>query len=536
MNDLAQKFIDRRFHQRDRPARNGLVLVLVLVVVAMLSLAGYAFNELMFSANRASHLSGRQAQATFLVESGVEALKRDLSAPEALRSQSSDPSLQQSLYSGVLVFEDERQGRTGRFSVVTPLPGDEAPTVRFGVANESAKLNLPALVAWDEKQPGVARNALLKLPQMTNEVADSLLDWIDPDIQPREFGSEVDYYAGLDPPYEPRNATVETMEELLLARGVTRPLLLGNDRNRNGVFEPIELAGDQGIATSSSAVSDASQTASMPHQGWSGWLTLSSAEANLDPDGQPKLNLNENDLRKLHAGLLKNFEQPVADFVVLYRQFGPSTDSTTATGTSGTIDWKLEPKHRFATELDVIGARVSAIFASKKEATMVASPLGGEKGDFDQRLPKWLDYVTINPEAVIPGRININLAPPEVLAGIPGLEDADVDAIVSQRGTGSSSSGESRRHPTWLLTEGVLPLEKMKPLLRYITTGGNVHRGQVIGHFDDGGFQARVELVVDASVRPPRIVQWKDLGHQGRAYPESLLIGSAGVEQRIATR
>ncbi len=531
MNDLTRRVFRGRILRLRQCSRNGLVLVLVLVVVAMLSLAGYAFNELMFSANRASHLSGQQAQATYLVESGVEALKQELASAHTLRSQSSDPTLQQSLYGGVLVFEDQRQGWTGRFSVVTPLPGEEAPAVRFGVTNESAKLNLPALIAWDEKQPGVARNALLQLPQMTNELADSLLDWIDSDIQPREFGSEVDYYAGLDPPYEPRNGVIETMEEMLLVRGVTRALLLGNDGNRNGVFEPIELADVEGNDGSSSTIAEASQSASMPHQGWSGWLTLFSAEANLNPDGQPKTNLNENDLRTLHADLLKHFEQPVADFVVLYRQFGTSTDTSTATGTSGTIDWNLEPKHRFTSELDIAGARVSATFAGKKESTMVASPLGGEKGDFDQWLPKWLDYVTLNSAKVIPGRININLAPQEVLAGIPGLEDADVDAIVSRRSTGSSSSGESRKHATWLLTEDILPLDKMKPLLQYVTAGGDVYRGQVIGHFDDGGFQARVELVVDASVKPPRIAQWRDLGHQGRAYPESLLNGDAGTER-----
>jgi len=516
--------------------KRGLVLVLVLVVVAMLSLAGYAFNELMFSANRASRLGGRQAQATYLVESGVEVLKNDLAITGQRRFGTDDPAVETSLYGGVLVTDEERSGSTGRFSIVTPLVSEEAPEVRFGVANESAKLNLPALVAWDERQPGVAREALLELPQMTNEIADSLLDWIDADNEPREFGSEADYYAGLDPPYQPRNGPVEAIEELLLVRDVTRELLLGSDQNHNGVLEPIELAGSESVVGMSSSSSDATGGPSMAHQGWAGWLTLNSAEANLDPNGEPKLDLNHSDLRALHAGLLKNFDQQVADFVVLYRQFGTTTSTESVMGTQGTIDWSVEPTHTFTTPIDVAGTRVSAMFAGKEEAQVVTSPMGAEKAELDQWLPKWLDFVTVNPAPVIAGRININLAPAEVIAAIPGLEEADVDAIVSRRDSGSASTSESRRHPTWLVFEGVFDLERMKPLLEYVTCGGNVHRGQVVGHFDDGGYQARVELVVDASVRPPRIVEWRDLRHLGRAYPEGLLNGPLGEGSQTAMR
>jgi len=512
-------------------------LVLVLVVVAMLSLAGYTFNELMFSANRASRLGGRQAQATYLVESGVEVLKYDLATAGNNHKRSNDPMLAQSMYGGVRVFKDEQRGWTGRFSIVTPVPSDEAPVVRFGLANESAKLNLAALLAWDEKKPGAARDALMKLPRMTNEVADSLLDWIDTDNHPREFGSEVDYYAGLDPPYQPRNGLVGTIEELLLVRGMSRQLLLGSDHNRNGVIEPIEVDKTEQVAGANSTSGDSVGGASMMHNGWSAWITLNSAEANLDPEGQPRINLNDRDLRGLHRRLSKHFDKQVADFVVLYRQFGPSTaTSAVLENTTGSIDWTRKPTHLLATELDLAGVRVSAVFAGKKDPVVLRSPLGDDRSQLDQWLPKWLDYVTINPAPVIVGRININLAPREVLEAIPGLESADVDALLGRRRENSSNSGGSRRHPTWLASEGVISLDKMKPLMEFVTTGGDIHRGQVVGHFDDGGYQARVELVIDASVRPPRIVQWRNLRHLGRAYPESLLNAASGVEEQIARR
>ena len=42
--------------------RRGMVLVLVLIVVAMLSLAGFSFSELMFIEHKGARLAGRQLQ------------------------------------------------------------------------------------------------------------------------------------------------------------------------------------------------------------------------------------------------------------------------------------------------------------------------------------------------------------------------------------------------------------------------------------------------------------------------------------------
>lgn len=44
-------------------------------------------------------------------------------------------------------------------------------------------------------------------------------DWIDSDDLKRMDGAEKEYYEELDPPYEPRNSRVETIEEILLIKG-----------------------------------------------------------------------------------------------------------------------------------------------------------------------------------------------------------------------------------------------------------------------------------------------------------------------------
>ena len=145
-----------------------------------------------------------------------------------------------------------------------------------------------------ERGPVVA--ALMQLPGMTVEVADSLLDWIDADDEPRESGAESEFYERLEPPLKPANAVPTVVEELLLVRGVTRRLLFGDDANRNGSLDSYEQQGGDRLR-SRSADSVASPL------GWNAYLTLFSAEANRDEFEQPHINLNSDDLPGLHRSL-----------------------------------------------------------------------------------------------------------------------------------------------------------------------------------------------------------------------------------------
>jgi general secretion pathway protein K len=58
-------------------------------------------------------------------------------------------------------------------------------------------------------------------------VSDSILDWIDPDDSTRPAGAESDYYLGLTPSYSAKNAPMDSLEELLLVKGVTYNMFYG---------------------------------------------------------------------------------------------------------------------------------------------------------------------------------------------------------------------------------------------------------------------------------------------------------------------
>ena len=73
----------------------------------------------------------------------------------------------------------------------------------------------------------------MALPGMTEDVADAILDWLDTDDEPREFGARSNTTPACRRAYGTKNGPVDTVEELLLVRGVTPQLLFGADINRN---------------------------------------------------------------------------------------------------------------------------------------------------------------------------------------------------------------------------------------------------------------------------------------------------------------
>lgn len=513
------------------PVRRGLVLVLVLVVISMLSLAGFSFADLMLTELEVAGVHGRELQARQSLASGVAYLSALLSLPpEELRDVGrleSNPEAMQ----GIELFRDENELLTGRVTVLSPVLDEEARAsgaVRYGIEDESARLNLQALVQWDKSRKGSGRHALMQLPNMSEQQADAILDWFDEDNVPRDQGAEVDYYAGLEPSYGPTNGPVDVLGELLEVRGVTPELLWGPDTNRNGTVDPREARATSGGRPAAAAPSAAGEGAA-DLQGWSAYLTLYSAEANVDAAGQPRINLNESDLTKLHGALAQRLDVETADFVVLYRQFGPGSGTTQPQQTKATIDLTKPARFTIADVLALVGAKVDATSGADATPVTVASPMTAD--DAGRWLANWLDTVTVSKEARIVGRVNVNRAPRAVLLGIPGLEQAKVDAIAAKRRGEADPADVTLRTGAWLVTEGVLTIAEFRAVLPFVTGGGGVFRAQIVAGFDESPLTARAEVVLDATVRPARAVLWQDLQRLGQAYDRATLWGETGSRQ-----
>jgi DNA uptake protein ComE-like DNA-binding protein len=558
-----------------------MVLVLVLILIALLSFSGYTFSELMFSEYKAADLTLRQAQARAAAESGIESARVFLAQDAETQQQTGGWYDNPTQFHGMAVNDDTRASRRGRFTVIAPrLRGGRQDGVRHGLENESAKLSLALVLQVDQaaknssatstgatststtasssgtstENPG--RKMLMALPGMTEDVADAILDWMDSDSETRELGAEADYYGSLDPAYAPRNGLPKTIEELLRVRGVTPALLFGADANRNGVIDNNESANN--LLQGSQNTDDASAC------GWAAYLTLNSAESTAKADGQAKINLNQSDMQQLYNDLQQVFDADHAKFIVAGRQYTISTTSATATaggtrsdtsqdtdsamskekvatiggddqknqqGQSGTkssqessassgssttgtisslqLDFTAQGNSKLATVLDVVGATVTA------NNVKYNSPF---TEDDKETITKLLENTTVATGTSIPARININQAPRAVLAAVPGMTDELLESISAMRQEDPSNPTVEQQNEAWPYTEGLMDLATLRSMLPYITTAGSVFRGTVVGYFDGGGPAARVEVVLDATVRPARVLFWREVSQLGRGY------------------
>jgi len=175
-------------------------------------------------------------------------------------------------------------------------------------------------------------------------------------------------------------------------------------------------------------------------------------------------------------------------------------------------------KRKLTQVLDLIGKKVQVKFKNEQNQTVLQSPFGEDLVSMSSYMTTLMDQVTIVPDKVIPGRININQAPRDILLGIPGMTEEIVEQIVSQRNPDPGASAGDYGHETWLLTQGLVTLDEMRTLMPFVCARGAVHRAQVIGYYDDGRAASRLEVVLDATQQPARVLLWRDISHLGRGY------------------
>jgi hypothetical protein len=534
--------------------RRGIVLVLVLVVVAILAISTLSFCDLMLNQRRATQTSGQQIQTRVLAESGAELARQFLDRNADDRADAGGIYDNSRRFRDVVVDDAADPRDRGRFTIVAPRIEDRVIVgMRYGLQDESTRLNLRTILQMDKKSPGAAKTMLMGLPGMTEEISDAILDWIDADDTARDQGAEAEYYASLTPPYAPRNAPPESIEELLLVRGVTPQLLFGLDATRLGYAASSSADGTiEGVDNSDG---------SMDH-GWAAYLTLYSAESNVKSDGTAKIDLNGDDLQKLYDDLKTALDDQSAMFIVAYRAYGASTSGATGTANSASNAKTLSPDQfdvsklkataTLTSVLDLIGVTVEvpAPQASqgnqgtpggqgqggqnqpgKSQVIRLQSPFTEDAAAMGDYLPKLMAATTVQSGASVAGRININQATRTVLLCIPGMTSDIVDQIISKRVLDPTSDDLSHHYETWLLSDGIVPLKTMKSLLPLVTAGGSVYRAQIIGALDGGGPAARLEVIFDAGKPPTRLLFWKDVSGLSGGFPAEAAAPASSVDK-----
>jgi len=412
-------------------------------------------------------------------------------------------------------------GVPGTFSVVAPVDGTEP---RYGLVNLSARINLNSLVVYEED---AARLALLQLPGMSQEIADAILDWIDDDDEPRQYGVESSYYESLSPGYRCGNGPLKSLDELLLVKDVTFEALFGRDVNRNGRIDDSEVAN----ANEGDFQNDGSGR-------WCQWLTTSSSESNLRSDGRQKIDLNGPDLAAVFDTLKDEFGDDVAKLVIGYRLYGPiqpeppedvrpvapppSTGFEPSAGRHVTpvrrgikitvvragMILNGGPRYSIRSAFELIGIQIGFVDPT---GDLIRSPWN--VNSLDDSFTAFEQAVTIRPRRRIAGRINVLNAARPVLAGIPGMSDEALEKILEFRAQSDAVGLPSSLATLW--GQANIELTTMRQIAPFLTTGGDVFAGQIIGQLS-GQPYCRLEFTIDTTDRSPRLTMCRDLTNLGR--------------------
>ena len=544
-------------------SRRGVILVVVLIVVVVLTLSVFAFSKFMKAQHRGTNTALRQTQTRLLAESGVEYLRvllfKDQLTIIELGGLYDNPELfcGQIITDGSIGMTGHAAGTqvtlgrgdprdVGRFTVIAPALSEEGLLTgeyfRYGLEDESTKINLRWVLQADLQRPGYGRAILMRLPGITEEIADAILDWIDSSsYEPREFGAKDEYYMSLEPPYYTRNGIPDSLDELLLVRGITPKLLYGIDWNRNGVIdigEPDEYTLDEFEVIDGSL-----------NLGLISFLTLDSRESMITPDGYFKINVNMEDLTELRELLEEVFEeQSWIDYIISFRQqanqqgqpgdasIGDILTSMLGGGgaaATGNTDGKINSL------LDLVGGQ--------------GSPFADDPDEMNEYLPFLYDNLTTSDTPIV-GRININQASRTVLEVFAAQEDSLSEEVALAANVSDALLGTTltqmdvweiideiiayresnpflidlpeMNYPFWPFTHGIITdLAVMKQLEPYFCTQGAVFKANVIGRFDEQSPVCRMEVWLDASegTGPAKIIRIRDISDLGPGYSAEIL-------------
>ena len=528
--------------RRTTPLSGGVALIIVLWVLVILSMLVLSFAATVRVHTRASTNIGRRSTAYLSAVSGLERVMTEL--------------------------EGDVTGYDGLDEAWVYLDSHDDELLQppnayqVSVIDECSKLDINT----------ASREALLALSGMTDELVDAIIDWRDENDEPEPLGAEDDHYQSLSPPYHCANRPFQTVEELLLVKGMIPELLYGYEEDRQPL-SPAERARVEGARTNLSQDGEAVALIDL--------LTVYSISTQEASDGELRLDANEATAdqiaERLAADLDPEVAQDIGRQIERYRsgdrRFTRVADLWNVGGIrSGDAE---QQRAKMAAVVDKLG--IAAGESEQEERApggeqppeeqqgpgggpeippapqpggqMPQLPGGGGRGGSGSgAMPRSLLSIinaqllaqqprqpTGQPnqpggfpqqpeddrqgrpedegapgeeleggappllEEPMAGLININTAPIEVLATLPGMTEELANAIVSHR---ESESFASRGAIVEL--QNVEP-EALEGILDHITVTSSAYCMYALGSIDETEIAVHVTAVIDTSQSPARI-------------------------------
>lgn len=311
---------------------------------------------------------------------------------------------------------------------------------------------------------GMTRNDLLTFIDMGEDVADSILDWVDEDSDVRELGAEEGYYLKNKAfRYVPRNAPMRSLQELELVAGVDPVLVRGEDWNLNGRLDPNENDGDASWPPDNA---DDKLDA-----GWSEYLTAVSTDGGLGVSGKERLDLRTASVGDIQTRLQLDNDQ--ADAVAAYG----------ASLTAKLTDFLVS-------DLSALARNVGASQSARQARALSEDQLALM---FNEAT---LEDSTVQPKHI--GKLNINTCSKETLEHVSGIESALADVIILER----DSRSQGFTSIVDLLQVPAISRARLAQLAAFLTVRSNVFVVHSRGRDSVSGVEVEISAVLDRSTLP----------------------------------
>jgi DNA uptake protein ComE-like DNA-binding protein len=437
----------------------GVLWCMVLLSMLVIGVLHTARMDLLVEKNY-----GDRVQAHYLALAGVERAKA-LIFKDLVARQQAGKNHTGKLYNDANDFQDISLGR-GKFQVFRREPQEDGGSIIYGISDEESRLNLNMATT----------NELTNFTGMTPDIVSAIMTWRNAAPQDGTAtggGANADYYMSLQPPYRPRNGPFQTVRELLMVRGVTPELLLGNDHSQNGFLDSDDDPDDQGPRS-------ATEPPPIPHPGWAALLTVTGTDKNVNAAGKDRVNAQTADESTL-AGV-NGITRPIAQAIVSYRRQHQLQNLDDLLSVTAQNQNQNGANGNGGGNNSQTGGNQGGGNGSGNSGSPVISP---------ELLEQIADDLTLANGADQSGLININTAGPGVLTSLPDVDQPLAQAIINYR----KSSGYFENVAALLKVDG-MSRAIFKQVVPLVTARSETYRIICEGKINSSGALQRVEAIV----------------------------------------
>ena len=203
-------------NRRHGASQDGIALLLVLWVLTILMVIVMSFSYMTRTETYATLSFKEGIENKFLAEAGIERGIMELFYRNHYKDQ-------------IVEIDNLGVWKTDG----SPYEGQiDAGSYTVKIVDESGKVDI------NTTSDVVLKNLFMNMGirmEDADTITDSIMDWKDSDDLHRLHGAESDFYMSLPNPYKAKNARFDTIEELLLVKGMTPDILYGTPE-RTGIM------------------------------------------------------------------------------------------------------------------------------------------------------------------------------------------------------------------------------------------------------------------------------------------------------------